>query len=102
MARPSIAEVLELAAKRLEARDWRTHWEDGRITAGWLVGATFVNDLGREYAARTAFEDWWSPGEFRADGLRTNETAGEKGVRLGPDAAAAAIREFLATQLQEA
>lgn len=89
-------EILQLAARRVETGDWRAHSENGRLSAGWLVGATFCDDMGAEYAARKAFSDWWSPGHFRNDGARINETAGEKGQRLGAQATARALREFAA------
>lgn len=93
-----IAAILETAANRIEAGDWRAHSDGRRLSAGWLVGATFCNDMGAEYAARRAFAEWWAPGEYRNDGGRVNETAGERGERLGAIATAAALRQFVALQ----
>ena len=88
-------DILLKAANRIDARDWRVVDDSGRLHSGWLVGATShvagVSDGG--YSARTAFADWWRPGEYRADGLRTNATAAEHGRKIGADATAAAIRE---------
>lgn len=90
------AEIIALAADRIERGDWRAHCEGGRLASGWLVGATFTGNLGEEYAARRAFAEWFAPGQFRADGGRVNETAGERGERLGPAATVAAMRQFCA------
>jgi hypothetical protein len=90
-----------LAATRVANLSWHVS-ENGRaLHYGWLPGSMFHPDLpiGQEYAARRAFSDWWSPAEYRNDGLRTNETASEKGQRLGHKATAAALLEF--ADLQE-
>lgn len=93
----AIGDILELAARRIESGDWRAHVSGGKLESGWLVGATFVGDMGAEYRARRAFSDWWAPASYRNDGCRINETAGEKGERLGAATAARALRAFAAT-----
>lgn len=105
-------EAYEMGATRVEIRDWRVCEDDRTLHGGWLVAATYSNrwdgsDSKPDYYHRKAFADWWAPAEHRNDGMRTTETAAEKGIRLGPDAAAAALREFaalpdLAQRLQEA
>ena len=85
------------AANELQNGSW---WQDSplteRLPSGWLVGATFCGKCGLEYQTRRAFGDWWIPGEYRADGLRTNETADERGQRLGRRCAVVALRDFAA------
>lgn len=100
--------VYESGAVLVANCDWRTS-EDGRTLAGgWLVAATYrAGSIGADYYHRAAFAQWWAPAEHRNDGARVTETAAEKGMRLGADAAAAALREFaalpdLAIRLMEA
>lgn len=91
-------DLVEQAAQRLEAGQWFEQSPKGdRLCGAWLVGAFDIRDPAREYAARAAFGEWWSPAEHRADGLRTSETACEKGMRLGRRQAVAALRAFVAT-----
>lgn len=93
----TVREVITLAARRIENGDWRAHVQSERLGAGWLVGATFVGDMGAEYAARKAFRDWWAPAAYRNDGMLLTETADEKGQRLGARCAVVALRDFAAT-----
>ncbi len=89
-----------LAAQRVANLTWHVSESGNSLHSGWLPGAMFHPDLpiGKEYKARRAFSDWWAPGEYRADGLRTNETAAEKGQRLGHKATAAALLHFAAIE----
>lgn len=95
------AYVLPLLAKAADNLARGCWWEEFPITdnlqGAWLVGAVYSGNAGHDYAARNAFSGWWAPGEFRADGLRTNETADDRGRRIGRAATVAAMREFIAT-----
>lgn len=97
-----IKRIIDRAANNLARGCW---WEerpsDEHLPQGWIVGAIFDRDLGADYTARKLFADWWAPGTWRNDGLRTAETADEKGRRLGRAATVAALRTFSST-LQEA
>ena len=89
-----IKEIIELGANRLE----NNHWMAGNFDSiGWLVGVTYVDNPGREYAARKAFGDWFAPDEYRNDGMLISETAAEKGLRIGRAETVKAMREFAAS-----
>lgn len=92
----TIAAAVREGARLVESGNWKACDQSGRLFSGWLVGCIFTGDSGLDYAARTAFAEWWTPGEFRNDGLRINETAGDRGIRIGRAATAAAMRQFCA------
>ena len=71
------------------------------FNTGWLVHATYQATGAHrnpkpnaDYAPRAEFAEWFAPAITRNDGLRTSETAAEKGLRIGADATHAAMRRF--------
>jgi hypothetical protein len=93
--------LIERAALRVESGNWRVCDDSGRLHSGWIIAAFYESTgLGIEYRAAAGFREFFAPAIHRNDGLRTSESAADKGMRLGRPAAAAAIRAYGASLAQ--
>lgn len=81
----SLKAAIERAADMMESGNWRAVF-NGTPS---LVGATDC------YATRAYIREAMAPGEYRADGLRTNQTADEMIANMTPAQAARALRGLL-------